>query len=135
MIRLAVALLLLALPAEAGLSQISASNDAAKWDKRIVATDGDSLLIVETGERIRLLGVDTAELKARCQAELDLALAAKRFTAEQLARGPVTITRPRLDKYGRTLAVVRINGEDLARLLIGAKLGRPYAGGRREGWC
>lgn len=85
----AAALLLLALPAQAG-----------EWR----ALDGDTVVSRAAGERIRLLGVDTAELRAHCQAELDLARAAKRFTAAALERGPVTITRTRLDQYGRTLA-------------------------------
>lgn len=119
MIRLALALLLLACPAE------------ARW----VAADGDTIIESATLEKVRVMGVDTAEMKARCQAELDLARAAKAFTAQALERGPVTLERGRLDKYGRTLALVRIDGRDLAEMLIGAGLGRRYSGGKREGWC
>lgn len=50
--------------------------------------------------------------------------------------GPVRIERiPRTDRYGRTIARVYVNGRDLGEMLIGAGLGRPYRGERRQTWC
>ncbi len=99
------------------------------------AIDGDTIVDTSTWEKVRIMGVDTPEIHARCQAEYEAAWRAQRFTAAQLAAGPVVLERHRLDRYGRTLAVVRIGGRDLAELLIAAGLGRPYHGERRRGWC
>lgn len=121
MTRLALILLLLALPAFAC--------------DRIKAYDGDTL-IMPGGERIRVMGVDTPEIKdAGCQAELAAAFVARDFAQAALDRGPVRLERTRLDRYGRTLAVVWIGGDDLAALLIEAGHGREYHGERRRPWC
>jgi endonuclease YncB( thermonuclease family) len=97
------------------------------------AIDGDTILV--SGEKIRVMGVDTPELHARCPAELEAAIAAHIFTQAALDRGPVLLQRTRRDKYGRTLAVVWIADRDLAALLIEAGHGRPYYGERRRPWC
>lgn len=97
--------------------------------------DGDTIRNVVTGEKIRAMGVDAPELHARCPAELELAQAAKKFTADALDRGVVELERHGRDKYGRVLAIVRVNGVDLALLLIERGLGRQYNGGRRMPWC
>jgi endonuclease YncB( thermonuclease family) len=41
----------------------------------------------------------------------------------------------KLDRYGRTLASVTVNGRDVGEILIGEGLARPYQGGRRGSWC
>lgn len=98
----------------------------------IFVVDGDTIII--DGEKIRVMGVDTAEIHCRCQQECDLAWQAKAFTAEHVRDG-VTLERHGKDKYGRTLARVYVREGDLAALLIQNGLGRPYRGGKREGWC
>lgn len=40
-----------------------------------------------------------------------------------------------MDRYGRTLARMMLDGLDVAELLIAENLARKYAGGRRQGWC
>ncbi len=48
----------------------------------------------------------------------------------------VQLTNIRHGKYaGRVVADVWVDGRKLADLLIAENLGRPYHGGRREGWC
>jgi endonuclease YncB( thermonuclease family) len=118
--RLALALILIALPARA--------ND--RWH----AVDGDTIT-TPAGERVRVMGVDTPELHARCASEYQAAVAAKTFTQAKLDLGPVRLDRSRRDRYGRTLARVYIDGVDLAGLLIGAGHGREYHGERRRPWC
>lgn len=110
-----------------------------------VAIDGDTLradvpiwpdTLVDVS--IRVLGVDTPELRGACAAEKDLAQKAKAFTDAWLqANGPVVIDRVKPDKYqGRFDAVVTgKDGASLAEALIQSGLGRPYAGGTRAGWC
>lgn len=96
--------------------------------------DGDTVRI--DGEAIRILNIDTPEIgdKARCDAEARLAEAAKRRLAELLSAGPVRVYRNGTDKYRRTLAVIRVNGEDVGNALVKDGLARIWSG-RREPWC
>jgi micrococcal nuclease len=56
---------------------------------------------------------------------------------EQLIASGVAriIESGRRDKYGRTLAVLTVNGEDVAGVMIGEGLARAYHGERRQSWC
>ncbi|MEQ9519473.1 MAG: thermonuclease family protein, partial [Parvibaculum sp.] len=102
---------------------------------RFVVTDGDTIRAGD--ERIRIIGIDTPELgkHARCAAEQNAAEKASDFLASALETGNVTITRQGKDRFDRTLAYVHINGRDIAETMIDLGLGRPYMGGRRNGWC
>jgi len=46
----------------------------------------------------------------------------------------VQITREGKDRFGRTLALVRVNGQDAGQIMIGHHLAVPWAGRRHE-WC
>lgn len=84
---------------------------------------------------VRVLGVDTPEMRARCPEERRGAEAAREFVRVIATEG-VTIRNVRYGKYaGRVLADVYVNDMNLAELLISNGLGRPYDGGRRKGWC
>lgn len=101
----------------------------------ITITDGDTIRL--GNERIRLLGLDAPEThQARCRAERRLGDRATERLRDLLASGDVRIERgPRPDKYRRTLAVVTVDGRDVAAILITEGLARPYDGGRRLPWC
>lgn len=101
------------------------------------AIDGDTIEI--SGETIRLLNIDTPEIRhAQCDAERQLGLVAKQRMQALLNAGPLTIRRGdggrMTDKYGRTLAVVAVDGEDIGTILIAEGLARPWTG-RRRPWC
>lgn len=101
-------------------------------DMRIV--DGDTVHI--DGEKIRVLGIDTPEKghQADCIAERMLSdLATARLTA-LLDGAEITLERDGLDKYGRTLAIVRADGRDVAEVLIEEGYGRVYEG-KQVDWC
>jgi len=74
-------------------------------------------------ERVRVLGVDTPELKGATKPQ---ALAAKQFTADWLAKGPVEIEACRRDAFGRVLGRVNRGGEYLDEVLIAHGLGVPF---------
>ena len=74
----------------------------------IVVIDGDTVRMGD--ERIRLRGIDAAEMRAGCDAERRLAILTKRRLTELLTAGPITIQRDGLDRYRRTLATIRIGG-------------------------
>ncbi len=106
--------------------------------------DGDSAqmrVTVWLGQEIttivRLVGLDTPELKARCVREKDLALAAKTRLEQLLGGKSIEIYNIQADKYGgRVLAQLRAGDQkDVAQTLIAENLARPYAGKKRGGWC
>jgi micrococcal nuclease len=85
-------------------------------------------------ERIRVMGVDAPELHgAACASEYRRAVQARDRLADLLADGPA-IARHGLDRYGRTLAVVTVDGVDVADVLIGGDhgLARPIPAQRVE---
>lgn len=99
--------------------------------------DGDTIEI--DGETIRILNIDTPEIRhAQCDAERRLGEVAKNRVRQLLASGAIGIRRGdggrMTDKYGRTLAVVDVNGVDIGEQLIAEGLARPWTGKRRT-WC
>lgn len=86
---------------------------------------------------VRLAGIDTPEIRGRCEAERTLALQARDFVIERLsAASDVRFCDPQWGRYGgRVVARVEVDGIDLADLLAHHGLGRPYDGGQRQGWC
>lgn len=123
-VRSALALLLLAAPAWAGEHFVDANN--------MVIVDGDTVRAGE--ERIRISNIDAAEMNGACDAERRLARLTRDRLAELLAGGEVEIERNGRDRYGRTLATVRVNGEDVGDRLVAEGYARVWRG-RREDWC
>ncbi len=108
--------------------------------------DGDTLVVrahIWLGQRletrVRLDGLDTPELRGKCDRERELARAARDWVAARLTEtgANLTLTDIAYGKYaGRVLATVRLgDGANLAQALIKAGYARPYQGGRRGGWC
>lgn len=87
--------------------------------------------------RVRLAGVDTAELRAPCEQARNAALEAKAFVAREVEGAAVVLTRIHGDKYfGRVVGhILTPKGEDLSGLLLSAGLARPYQGRRRTAAC
>ena len=66
----------------------------------------------------------------------NLDIAALDAAAGATVGATVQLTDVRPGKYaGRVIADVWVNGRKLSDLLIAENLGRPYDGGRRQGWC
>lgn len=102
--------------------------------------DGDSLRAAVSPNSpsfpVRIMGLDTPEIMGRCEAESRMARVARDRLRVLLASGVVTFEPSAAhDKYRRVLAVVRVNGVDVAQVMIGAGLARQYQGERRAGWC
>lgn len=101
--------------------------------------DGDTVHV--DGEKIRIANIDTAEIRGhKCDAELKLALDAKARAIELLGDGDFEIVRGdpdtgrMTDRWGRTLAVILVDGRDFGAILIEEGLARPWEG-RRKPWC
>lgn len=97
--------------------------------------DGDTFWL--NGEKIRSMGFDTPEPQTNLcggEAEKRLADQASQRFMELLNTTEVTLERRGSDRYGRTLAIVRVNGTPVGDLLIAERLARRYPDGA-EFWC
>jgi endonuclease YncB( thermonuclease family) len=92
-------------------------------------------LDVET--KVRLRGIDAAELHARCAEELAKAEAARAALQAILAEGDVTVSRVGVDKYGGRVdaAAATRTTPDVSAAMLAGGWARAYEGGRRGGWC
>ena len=87
---------------------------------------------------VRVDGVDTPEIRAKCPEEKVLALKAKAFVLHRTPIGStVELSGVKRGKYaGRVVAKVEDEqGRDLTDALIAEGLGRRYDGAARESWC
>jgi micrococcal nuclease len=128
--RLAALALLIALPA------------AAEPARVVQMSDGDSGRFHVRGAvtPARLLDLDTPETgsHARCAIERERGAAAKAFAFTILPPGKVVVLwlSGRLDKYGRALVRVTVDGRDYASLVVERGHGVRYSGrGPKEDWC
>lgn len=108
--------------------------------------DGDTLAVrvkvwldQELQTRVRLDGIDTPEIRGKCEREKEIAREAhealRRLVLKDRSR--VVLRDVAYDKFGgRVRARVLLpDGTDVAQSLIGAGYARPYSGGARGGWC
>ncbi len=107
-------------------------------EQRMRVIDGDTLEDMTQDITYRLVNIDTPETgsRARCDAERTLGDRATEAARSLVAHAQRLELRPtgRLDRYGRTIAFVLIDGRDMGETLIAEGLARPWRG-RREPWC
>lgn len=110
----------------------------------LTVKDGDTLAVrahiwpghyVEVA--VRLAGIDTPEIRGKCDRERDLAQKARDSLTQWTASGRVLLKDVTYDKYGgRAIALVETSeGQDIAANLIKAGLAYPYEGRTKQGWC
>jgi endonuclease YncB( thermonuclease family) len=87
--------------------------------------------------KIRLRGIDAAELHARCDEERLQAVAAREALVRILAEGSVGVSNIGQDKYGGRVDadVSTARTADVSVLMLDGGFARRYSGGRRESWC
>jgi endonuclease YncB( thermonuclease family) len=99
--------------------------------------DGDTFRL-ETGERIRIANIDAAETdagQAKCRAEIARGETAKRNARALLEGRMVTIERVGRS-YNRTVANVRLDGRDVAAMLVERGIATRWPRGKpRPDWC
>lgn len=97
----------------------------------VTVHDGDTIRC--DGEKIRILNIDAPELPGspRCRdrrkagwCDYELAARSRDALKAFLAGGPVTIQRSGVDRYGRTLATLSVNGRDAGAYLVGLGLAK-----------
>jgi endonuclease YncB( thermonuclease family) len=92
---------------------------------------------LDVDTKVRLRGVDAAELHARCAAELAQAETARTALQNILAEGGVTISRVGVDKYGGRVdaTIATRQTADVSSALLNGGFARSYDGGKRGSWC
>jgi len=85
---------------------------------------------------IRVLGIDTPEMRAKCSKEKELARAAKKLTVS-LLRGAehIELRNIKRGKYFRILADVYVDGVSIADELLRGGYAVRYDGGTKIDWC
>jgi endonuclease YncB( thermonuclease family) len=100
-------------------------------------TDGDTFRL-ESGERIRIAGIDAPEThrdQAKCAGEIGLGLRAKDRATALLAGREVTYRRVGRS-YNRTVATVVVDGRDLGTELVRLGIAEWWARGQpKPVWC
>ena len=92
--------------------------------------------IVGKNIAIRVNGVDTPEIRGKCQYEKNLALKARDFVRNKLANAKeIKLTNLQRGKYFRVVANVLVDGVSLEQELLDNKLAYEYSGGKKLSWC
>jgi endonuclease YncB( thermonuclease family) len=118
------------------LAGTAAAKDIATADIRIV--NGD--IIVAHGETYRLVGFDTPETaQAQCASERKLGYRAT-FRLRQIVTGGGLDLEPVKCNESHSCAVLKAHGQNVAELMIGQGLARPFACSTaicppHKGWC
>lgn len=140
-----VALLVLAAGRSGAAAELSHNALAGPVSAEVIRIiDGDTIVVrvhpwlgifIET--HVRLEGLDAPELHGHCDQEIAMAQRAKLRLGELLADGQVVLQNIRNDKYGGRVdaRVILGSGTDVAEIMIGDGLARPYHGERRLSWC
>lgn len=86
---------------------------------------------------IRINGVDTPEMRGKCQKEKKLAREAKQFTVSKLREAKkIELRNMKRGKYFRIVSDVYVDGKNLAQMLIDNDLAVIYDGGHKaKDWC
>ena len=85
---------------------------------------------------IRINGIDTPELRGKCDKEKQLARLAKQFTVEPLrAAKSVVLKNIKRGKYFRLIADVYVDGVNLGEQLIKHGHAVKYKGKTKQAWC
>ena len=107
------------------------------YDGDTFRVDIDSLPpIVGKNIPIRLNGVDSPEIRGKCEFEKDLALEARDFVRNKLANAKeIKLTKLQRGKYFRVVADVYVDGVSLEQELLENELAYKYTGGKKSSWC
>ena len=116
---------------------VSVTKVISVYDGDTFRVDIDELSdIVGKNIAIRILGIDTPEIKGQCEKEKELAIKARDFTRHYLNNASsIQLSNLKRDKYFRLLADVYIDGKSLAAALLANNLAVRYSGNKKSNWC
>jgi micrococcal nuclease len=87
---------------------------------------------------VRVMGVDTPEMKTKNSCEKEKARIAKKIVSSLMSKAKrIDLTNVKRDKYFRILADIEIDGVSLSHYLLKNNLAYPYYGGTKRtlNWC
>ena len=86
---------------------------------------------------IRILGIDTPEIRGKCVGEKELALKARIFANKAFrSANKIEFKNLQWGKYGgRLLSDVYLDDKLYSKMIIDEGLARPYDGKTKKGWC
>ncbi len=136
-------LVIVGIPAFAGSSMRTYDNInnvryVKNYDGDTVTVDIPGVLpIIGDNMMVRIRGIDTPELRGKCQDEKEKARIAKRLVKAELRKAKtINLHRVGRGKYFRFIADVKYDGKDLGQVLIKNNLAVPYDGGKKkQDWC
>lgn len=102
--------------------------------------DGDTIHIVGRVKynpelfkfSVRLNGLDCPEMTSKDPEEREMAIKAKTYIQERVENKYVVLNQVKLDKYGRLLAEVTLDGDSINQELINKRLAVVYDGGTKK---
>jgi endonuclease YncB( thermonuclease family) len=95
--------------------------------------DGDTFQVA--GKKVQIAGIVTPQISnAKCDAERSRGIDAATRLAELLNSGSVSAGPTFRDELGRDVRKVKVDGQDVAPMMIGAGVARE-TGSETEGWC
>ena len=116
---------------------VTVSKVISVYDGDTFRVDIDSLPpIVGKNIPIRLNGVDTPEIRGKCEYETDLAIKARDFVRNKLASAKeIKLNNLQRGKYFRVVANVIVDGVSVEQVLLENELAYKYSGGKKSSWC
>ncbi len=108
--------------------------------KCVKVYDGDSIKVVIpfhdtlTKFTVRLSAIDTPEIRSENDKEYIYAHIVRDKLASKILDKLITINFHGADKYGRELASLSLNGEDINQWMIDNKYAIAYEGGTKQNW-
>lgn len=112
-----------------------------QYGKVIKVYDGDTITIASvlpnTTEpiyrfSIRLNGIDTPEIRGKTQEEKELAIQVRDALAEKIYGKMVELRNIGNEKYGRVLAEIYLDGENINQWLVDENFAVAYDGGKKH---
>jgi len=95
--------------------------------------DGDTIYV--GGEKVEIAGIDAPKvLDSRCPSERERGIAAAVAMADLLSSGPVTVSYPFRDEFGRVVRTVKVKDRDVGTKMIGDGLARRFRA-ENKSWC
>jgi micrococcal nuclease len=106
------------------------------------AYDGDTLRVQGIPQSFRVVGLDTPEIRGKCEAEKQKARQARDRLRELIKHPTAKLTEVLCygSNWGRKCGVITVNGQNIALTLIAENLADPYYCGskgcpKRRNWC
>ncbi|WP_267926080.1 thermonuclease family protein [Desulfolithobacter dissulfuricans] len=102
------------------------------WNGQVIGVaDGDTITVVKNGQKVkvRLYGIDTPEKRQ------PFGQKAKKFTNSLVRKKTVYVEPIDKDRYGRTVGLVYINGQNVNELLVKEGYAWVYRKYCRESFC